>query len=388
MNAYATAMRSPDTNIAVLGNKPVERRMKKEKNQVEGQFTLYNTGAPNTIVCEFFAGESRKVRKGRHIAEGQLSLFDIGVEWTNVIEFPGAAVAEKAPVAAKTPAVETIDDIIRKHTGLVGYCLNQIGGVSSLNRDDVEQAGLLALWKAAEMFDETRGVKFASYATPAIKRAMIRELKGNQDKLNPESWEELESVCPTFENHLATPEEDVFAAIEDSPVISTILDVAKTLRLSKERKGVAAYAMFLQGYSGPQIAKTIGVKGTSYTALISTGRKVIQTNPLFQKAAATFMPDYKKDTVVDLLGSPFNVHYSEDVRYDVPTRCDDDYEGTLARLLSIESVADYVLNEVPLDDDVIICDRSVGCTTIMAVGESDLEISFVVQSGRKGKKSA
>lgn len=41
-------------------------------------------------------------------------------------------------------------------------------------KDDLIQCGTIALWKASKGFDETKGLKFSSYAVPAIRREMLR----------------------------------------------------------------------------------------------------------------------------------------------------------------------------------------------------------------------
>ena len=39
--------------------------------------------------------------------------------------------------------------------------------------DDLKQAGNLGLWKAVPKFDAARGMKFLTYAAPAIRNAMM-----------------------------------------------------------------------------------------------------------------------------------------------------------------------------------------------------------------------
>ena len=49
--------------------------------------------------------------------------------------------------------------------------LSQFG--RNLYTDDVKQAGNLGLWKAVPKFDAARGMKFLTYAAPAIHNAMM-----------------------------------------------------------------------------------------------------------------------------------------------------------------------------------------------------------------------
>ena len=43
----------------------------------------------------------------------------------------------------------------------------------NLDIDDLKQAGNLGLWKAVPKFDAARGMKFLTYAAPAIRNAMM-----------------------------------------------------------------------------------------------------------------------------------------------------------------------------------------------------------------------
>ena len=43
----------------------------------------------------------------------------------------------------------------------------------NLDTDDLKQAGNLGLWKAVPKFDAARGMKFLTYAAPAIHNAMM-----------------------------------------------------------------------------------------------------------------------------------------------------------------------------------------------------------------------
>ena len=43
----------------------------------------------------------------------------------------------------------------------------------NLDTDDLKQAGNLGLWKAVPKFDTAHGMKFLTYAAPAIRNAMM-----------------------------------------------------------------------------------------------------------------------------------------------------------------------------------------------------------------------
>ena len=57
------------------------------------------------------------------------------------------------------------DERIQENTGLVHTCARRFKG-RGIDYDDLFQAGCLGLIKAAERFDESRGLCFSTYAVP------------------------------------------------------------------------------------------------------------------------------------------------------------------------------------------------------------------------------
>lgn len=69
------------------------------------------------------------------------------------------------------------DERIQENTGLVHTCARRFKG-RGIEYDDLFQAGCLGLIKAAERFDESRGLCFSTYAVPVILgeiRRLFRE---------------------------------------------------------------------------------------------------------------------------------------------------------------------------------------------------------------------
>ena len=69
------------------------------------------------------------------------------------------------------------DERIQENTGLVHTCARRFKG-RGIEYDDIFQAGCLGLIKAAERFDESRGLCFSTYAVPVILgeiRRLFRE---------------------------------------------------------------------------------------------------------------------------------------------------------------------------------------------------------------------
>ena len=69
------------------------------------------------------------------------------------------------------------ENLVRENIGLVHACAKRFRGRGA-EYDDLFQAGCLGLVKAAERFDESRGVRFSTYAVPVIlgeMRLLFRE---------------------------------------------------------------------------------------------------------------------------------------------------------------------------------------------------------------------
>lgn len=65
------------------------------------------------------------------------------------------------------------DDVILGNLGLVRKIANEFQG-RGLEFDDLVHEGVIGLMHAAELFDPSRGVKFGTYATHAVRRTIIR----------------------------------------------------------------------------------------------------------------------------------------------------------------------------------------------------------------------
>ncbi len=73
------------------------------------------------------------------------------------------------------------DDLILDHLWLVRHLLGKIVGRLPADVDvaNLESAGTLGLVEAATKFDPERGIKFATYAYPRVRGAILDELRRN-----------------------------------------------------------------------------------------------------------------------------------------------------------------------------------------------------------------
>jgi RNA polymerase sigma factor FliA len=83
-----------------------------------------------------------------------------------------------ASVPAPTSTTRERNARVVENMPLVGHLLNDVARrVPHVDRDDLSQAGMLALVKAAESYDETTGVPFGVYARRRILGAFADELR-------------------------------------------------------------------------------------------------------------------------------------------------------------------------------------------------------------------
>jgi RNA polymerase sigma factor for flagellar operon FliA len=94
----------------------------------------------------------------------------------------------------------TRDRTIVEHLPLVGFLVSRVlAGATHLSRDDLAQAGALALIKAVDAYDESRGVPFGAYARERI-------LGGIRDEMRAADWAKR-STRQTIKQTLAVQEE-------------------------------------------------------------------------------------------------------------------------------------------------------------------------------------
>ena len=90
-------------------------------------------------------------------------------------------------------ALEIKEDLVKKFIPLVKYIASRviIGKSKYIDYEDLVGYGMLGLMDAIKKFDETKGMKFSTYASIRIKGSMIDQIrkdspisKGAMDKLN------------------------------------------------------------------------------------------------------------------------------------------------------------------------------------------------------------
>ena len=81
--------------------------------------------------------------------------------------------AQQGDTAALDSLIENNKSFIGKVANDLFRSMNLTQSGLNLDTDDLKQAGRLGLWKAVPKFDAAWGMKFLTYAAPAIRNAMM-----------------------------------------------------------------------------------------------------------------------------------------------------------------------------------------------------------------------
>ncbi|OMD85649.1 hypothetical protein BSK49_19225 [Paenibacillus odorifer] len=83
----------------------------------------------------------------------------------------------------------TPDELIQNNMGLVGSIAHKINKTTGVEYLELFQEGSIGLIKAARSFDETKGFKFATYASHCITNEMLGYLRKRRQTIKCESLE-------------------------------------------------------------------------------------------------------------------------------------------------------------------------------------------------------
>ena len=83
------------------------------------------------------------------------------------------ALAQKGDATALDSLIDNNKSFIGKVANDLFRSMNLAQSGLNLDTDDLKQAGRLGLWKAVPKFNAARGMKFMTYAAPAIRNAMM-----------------------------------------------------------------------------------------------------------------------------------------------------------------------------------------------------------------------
>lgn len=176
------------------------------------------------------------------------------------------------------------EQLIKAHLNCVHWTIHSFisvnAGVCGLEYDDLYQEGCIALWKAAETFDEQQGVQFHSYAISVIRNHLTDYCRHIQSRTVPmvslEKWdaEVARDGVPDWDG-------------DSGLFVEQVLEYGKRTYSGVARLGVEALELKIAGYSGADIAKLYGVQPNHVGAWISRAAKKLKKDVfLVEKAGA------------------------------------------------------------------------------------------------------
>lgn len=87
------------------------------------------------------------------------------------------ASARRGDDCARNELVENTLGFIRKTANELWSSQRELNSALLLDREDLEQEGALGLLRCVDTFDPESGVKFLSYAAPAVRNAMLDSIR-------------------------------------------------------------------------------------------------------------------------------------------------------------------------------------------------------------------
>ncbi len=158
------------------------------------------------------------------------------------------------------------DQLINDHLNCVHWvirCFIHVNpSVCGLEYDDLYQEGCIALWRAAETYDEQQGAQFHSYAISVIRHYLLDYCRKIQSRTAPVVSLEAGDMEMA---RSGTADWDG----ESNLYVEQVLEYGKRMYSGVARLGVEALELKIAGYSGTDIAKLYGVQPNHVGAWIS-----------------------------------------------------------------------------------------------------------------------
>lgn len=99
------------------------------------------------------------------------------------------------------------EELVLAHVPLLRYVVGRMSVPSGLDRDDMLGWGMVGLLSAADNWDESRGLKFSTFAFPRIRGAILDEMR-RADLLprgRRESLRDIERTTAQLEQEIGAP---------------------------------------------------------------------------------------------------------------------------------------------------------------------------------------
>lgn len=178
--------------------------------------------------------------------------------------------------------------MVEEHLGTVKLAIHKSiivnDNIYGFEYDDLLQEGYVWLCKAALNFDETKDIKFATYAEKVVTnglRTYCRIMCGKQKRqVHLPSQSDPDEDGNTFELLVA---DDMLDKLFEEQDVFTLLQKCKQQYTGTARLGIEAIEWKVKGFSGAEIAKMYNVKPNLVGAWISRAAQRLKQNHTFMQ---------------------------------------------------------------------------------------------------------
>ena len=166
---------------------------------------------------------------------------------------------------------------------LVYHILNKYYTKWAELQDDLIAVGMMALWKATEEYDESRKVKFSSFAGRAIRNEMTNEVHrtyGRNGSLKNEYTKNQESIDRTLyigkDDDEASYHEILPDTVDDYETLDTNTDLKLGIRYLSKSGRRALILYYFYDMTQEQISEHLGVSRSYASRLLVNSTKMLK----------------------------------------------------------------------------------------------------------------
>ena len=166
---------------------------------------------------------------------------------------------------------------------LVYHILNKYYTKWAELQDDLIAVGMMALWKATEEYDESRKVKFSSFAGRAIRNEMTNELHrtyGRNGSFKNECSKNQESIDRTFcigkDDDEASYHEILPDTVDDYETLDTNTELKLGIRYLPKSYRRALILYYFYDMTQEQISEHLGVSRSYTSKLLTRSTKMLK----------------------------------------------------------------------------------------------------------------
>lgn len=152
-----------------------------------------------------------------------------------------------------------INETIKENMGLVYKVINEqyYDKKYEFTKEDMVQTGLLALYKAIQTFDESKNIKFSTFAMTVIKNDLLKFATRDYEKYSGVINDTETSLNSTIGNDDDMSMEDRLGIEEDFSELEGS-ELLSYIRERKSEKVVKMVMMLSEGYTYEEVGKKLG----------------------------------------------------------------------------------------------------------------------------------